>query len=101
MTAWSVRVTDCLLEQRQMGVYDFEKAWRAAIRAVPPRRMDYGPAVRELTDEVSLVEFVYQACREEWHGRVIADFRADLQAALSSESELWARHARSTRPMLG
>jgi hypothetical protein len=66
---WTGLVVSRLTEAKAAGV-PFERAWRLALEAYPPRGRDQGPAVPSLLDsEPSVVEFFRAACSDAWHGR--------------------------------
>jgi hypothetical protein len=72
---WHSRVIETMAGLKVAGV-PFELAWRRAMVLHPPRRMDMGPDVPTLFDgldfdgpDVSLVDFLHDACADAWHGR--------------------------------
>jgi hypothetical protein len=66
---WTALVVTRLAEYKRAGV-PFERAWRLALIAHPPRGRDRGPAMPSLLDsEPSVVEFFEAACSDAWHGR--------------------------------
>jgi hypothetical protein len=81
---WTELVVTRLAESKQAGA-SFERAWRLALEAHPPRNRDQGPAVPSLLDsEPSVVEFFRAACSDAWHGR--RPELAHLDAALLDTS---------------
>lgn len=67
----------------------FEVAWTVAMRVHPPRPMDMGPARPTFEDEVGVVDFFRDACRDAWHGRRCE--LADLPTALRNLGRDWPR----------
>jgi hypothetical protein len=66
---WTETVVARLAEAKRAGV-PFERAWRSALEAYPPRNRDQGPQRPSLLDsESSVVEFFHGACSDAWHGR--------------------------------
>jgi hypothetical protein len=81
---WTELVVTRLAESKAAGA-SFERAWRLALEAHPPRNRDQGPAVPSLLDsEPSVVEFFRAACSDAWHGR--RPELAHLDAALLDTS---------------
>lgn len=65
---WRIAVVGELARRKRQGL-TFEAAWRLAMEAHPPRRMDIGPDMPTLEDEVPVLEFFRQACADAWAGR--------------------------------
>lgn len=91
---WREDVRRHLAAQKAAGARSFDAAWAAAMAAHPPRGMER-QAVLESTlqltfddpAELSVVEFMREACRDAWMGRarVLEDLPAALEGGLARD----------------